>query len=98
TCASLRMPPAVLQLAGVGQIFSETPLDPRLRAPVSAPAVGRVPEGAQEQRHVEMLIRVAHLEGDAHLGVEARHSLPGEVRAGLERDAVAARDEALTRG
>src|SRR5215470_12734413 len=53
-----------------------------------APAVGAVAERAQQQRHVVMLRRLAHLEGDRDLRIERRLAAPAEVLRGVEAEAI----------
>src|SRR5688500_17350517 len=56
----------------------------------SRPSVGGVAERREEQRHVMVLRRVAHLENDLDQRVEPVDAAGREVRGGAEREAVGA--------
>src|SRR5258706_16412352 len=62
----------------------------------SAPAVRRIPVARQEQRHVVVLRRVAHLESDLYLRVKAFDVQGAEVSGGREGQPIdAARNGSL---
>src|SRR5947208_9970742 len=64
----------------------------RFQASTLRPTIRRVAEGAQEQRHVVVLVGVAHVEGDLRLGKKRRRdALVAMVGAGVECQAIGAR-------